>query len=117
MSSWIGRDASDGQMGVTLSAVESHLLEFGGLWPCYVSQAHHGVTAPDFGRPFVRPEELTKGHMYAFVLDANFRTNFPPLEQADMLFRYALTTHRGSWDEGTPRDFGWSVGNPLAAVS
>ena len=52
-------DASDGQIGVTLAAVDSHLLEFGGLWPCYVSQAHHGVTPPDFGRPFVKPEELT----------------------------------------------------------
>ncbi len=35
-------DASDGEVGVTLAAIESHLLEFGGLWPCYVSQAHSG---------------------------------------------------------------------------
>ena len=104
-------------MGVTLSAVESHLLEFGGLWPCYVSQAHHGVTPPDFGRPFVKAEELTKGHMYAFVLDSNFRTNFPPLQQADLLFRYSLTTHKGNWTDGRPRDFGWGVANPLIAVS
>ena len=104
-------------MGVTLSAVESHLLEFGGLWPCYVSQAHHGVTPPDFGRPFVQAEELTKGHMYAFVLDSNFRTNFPPLQQADLLFRYAITAHKGTWNDGAPRDFGWGVGNPLVAVS
>lgn len=109
--------ASDGQMGVTLSAVESHLLEFGGLWPCYVSQAHHGVTPPDFGRPFVNLDELTKGHMYAFVLDSNFRTNFPPLEQADLLFRYAITAHQGDWRAGRVRDFGWAVGNPLVAVS
>ena len=109
--------AGDGQVGVTLSAVESHLLEFGGLWPCYVSQAHHGVTPPDFGRPFVKAEELTKGYMYSFVLDSNFRTNFPPLEQADLLFRYSLTTHKGKWTDGNPRDFGWGVANALIPVS
>ncbi len=109
-------DASDGQAGVTLSAIDSHLLEFGGLHPCYVSQAHHGVTPPDFGHPFVAAEEMTRGHMYAFVLDANFRTNFPPLEQADLLFRYAITTHKGTCNNGASRDFGWSVGNPLVAV-
>jgi len=110
-------DVSDGQIGVTLSPVESHLLEFGGLWPCYVSQAHHGVTPPDFGRPFVKAEELTNGHMYSFVLDSNFRTNFPPTQQGDLLFRYSITTHQGDWKKGRPRDFGWAIGNPLMPVS
>lgn len=109
-------DVSDGQTGVTLSAIESHLLEFGGLWPCYVSQAHHGVTPPDFGRDFVKPEELTKGHIYAFVINSNFRTNFQPVQQDDMLFRYCLTTHKGQWKEGRCRDFGWSAANPLIGV-
>ena len=109
--------ASDGKVGVTLSPIESHLMEFGGLWPCYVSQAHHGVDPPDFGKPFVTAEEMTKGHMVAFVLDANFQTNFPPLEQTDLLFRYAITAHEGNWTDAKARDFGWGVGNPLVAVS
>jgi len=79
-------DVSDGQLGVTLSAVESHLMEFGGLWPNYCSQAHHGFTAPDFGRPFVTPGEMNKGSMYA------------------------------DWKAGHPRDFGWAVANPLIPV-
>jgi len=107
---------ADGPWGVTLAAVESHLLEFGGLWPCYVSQAHHGVTPPDFGQPFVRRGQIERGHMYAFVHDANFRTNFAPLEQADLLFRYALTAGPGDWTQGGPRDFGWAAGNPLQAI-
>jgi hypothetical protein len=109
-------DVSDGQMGVTLSAIESHLLEFGGLWPCYVSQAHHGVTPPDFGRDFVKPEELTKGHVYAFVINSNFRTNFQPVQQDDMLFHYSVTTHKGGWKQGRCRDSGWSAANPLVGV-
>jgi alpha-mannosidase len=109
-------DVSDGKVGVTLSGIESHLLEFGGLWPCYVSQAHHGVTPPDFGREFVKPGEVTKGHMYAFVIDSNFRTNFQPVQQGDILFRYCVTTHAGDCKEGRPRDFGWAAGNPLIGV-
>jgi len=109
-------DVSDGKAGVTLSCIDSHLLEFGGLWPCYVSQAHHGVTPPDFGREFVKQSELTKGYMYSFVLDSNFRTNFQPVQQADMLFRYSITTHEKGWKEGHCRDFGWAICNPLFPV-
>jgi alpha-mannosidase len=106
----------DGKVGITLSPVESHLLEFGGLWPSYVSQAHHGATPPDFGREFVKPADVTKGHMYSYVLNSNFRTNFQPLQQGDFLFLYSITTHEGDWKEGRARDFGWAVGNPLVPV-
>jgi len=109
-------DVTDGKIGVTLSCIESHLLEFGGLWPCYVSQAHHGVTPTDFGREFVKPGELTKGYMYSFILNSNFCTNFETVQQADMLFRYSITTHKGGWKKGRPRDFGCAIGNPLIAV-
>jgi len=67
-------DVSDREVGVTLCPLEAHLVEFGGLWPCYVSQAHHGFTPPDFGRPFVKPEELRNAHLYSFLLASNFRT-------------------------------------------
>ena len=110
-------DASDGQVGVTLAPVESHLLEFGGLWPCYVSQAHHGATPPDFGSPFVKPDELTKGHMYSFALDSNFRTNFASTQQGDLLFRYSIASHKGDWKEGRAHDFGWEAANPLMPVA
>ncbi len=109
-------NVSNESVGVTLSPWESHLLEFGGLWPCYVSQAHHGVTAPDFGQPFVKPEQLTKGHMYAFVLDSNFRTNFQPVQQSDILFRYCLTSHAGPVANSRCRNVGWAFHNPLMAV-
>lgn len=109
-------DVSDGQIGMTLSAAESHLMEFGGLWPCYVSQAHHGLTPPKFGQPFTTTEQMNKGHIYAFVMDSNFRTNFQPVQQGDILFRYSLTSHQGDWSKGGCRDFGWSFANPLIAV-
>ncbi len=107
---------SNPNIGITLSPVESHLLEFGGLWPCYVSQAHHGATPAGFGQPFVKPEQVTKGHMYAFVLDSNFRTNFQPVQQSDILYRYSLTSSKGPQASSENRDFGWSVHNPLIGV-
>jgi len=109
-------DVSDGEVGVTLCPRDSHLLEFGGLWPSYVSQAHHGVTSLDFGSEFVRADQLTKGHMYAYVLDNNFQTNFPSVQCGDLLFRYSINTHEGGWKEGRPRDFGWAIANPLVPM-
>ena len=88
-------------------------MEFGGLWPCRVSQAHHGMTPPDFEKPFIRPDQVVRGHIYSFVMDSNFRTNFQPVQQGDMLFRYSLTTGAAESSPGTPaaglstaRDFG-----------
>jgi len=135
-------DVSDGKMGITFSSIEAHLVEFGGLWPGYVSQAHHGVTPPYFEHEFLKPGELTKGYMYSYVLESNFRTNFQPVQQGDMLFRYSITTavhevtaerseaenqqrrqfeaerseHKGDWKEGKPRYFGWAIGNPLIPI-
>ncbi|MBN1851534.1 MAG: hypothetical protein JW829_02385 [Pirellulales bacterium] len=110
-------DVSDSKVGLTLSPVESHLLEFGGLWPCYVSQAHHGIDPAGYGAPFVNPDQISKGHMYAFVMNSNFRTNFQPVQQSDILFRYSIFPHAGDWKAGQCPRFGWSVGNPLFATT
>jgi len=107
-------NVSDGKVGITFTPVDSHLVEFGGLHPCYVSQAHHGVTPPNFGADFVT--EMTKGYMYSFAIDSNFRTNFQATQLGDILFRYSITTHKGDWLNGRPRDFGWAIGNPLTPV-
>ncbi|MBC8472518.1 MAG: hypothetical protein H8D56_23900 [Planctomycetes bacterium] len=104
-------DVSDGQFGITLSPVESHLLEFGGLWPNYCSQAHHGIDPPGFGADFIKPQQVTKGHMYAFAMSSNFRTNFQPVQQSEILFHYSLTSHEGNWRKGDCARFGWSAAN------
>jgi hypothetical protein len=104
-------DVSDGQFGITLSPAESHLLEFGGLWPNYCSQAHHGIDPPGFGADFMTPEQVTRGYMYAFVMSSNFRTNFQPVQQSEILFHYSLTTYEGNWQNGNCARFGWSAAN------
>jgi alpha-mannosidase len=107
-------DVSDGKTGITLSPVDAHLVMFGGLNSVETSQAHHGVDSPTFGAPYIT--ELKKGHMYSFVMNNNFQTNMPPTQLGDVLFRYSVTSHKGNWIEGRPRDFGWAASNPLIPV-
>ena len=93
------------------------MVEFGGLWPGYVSQAHHGATPPGYGHDFLRsPAQLDKGHIYSYVMDNNFRTNFEPFQVADLLFRYCLTTHPGDWRAAGSARFGWAAAAPLEPV-
>ncbi|MCS7236650.1 MAG: glycosyl hydrolase-related protein [Thermoguttaceae bacterium] len=111
---WVA--AWDGSLTAVICPIESHLIELGGLWPCYVSQAHHGVTAPDFGLPFVQPEQMKKGHIFSFVHASNFRTNFPVIQQADLLYRFSMTTLKTAEGLDRPARFGWEVAYPLEAV-
>ena len=108
-------DVSDGQVGITLTPIDSHLVEFGGIHPFHVSPAHRNVEPKDFKQGYVDKSAVTTGHMYSFVLASNFCTNFQPSQQGDLLFRYSLTTHEGDWQTGQPRDFGWARANPLMA--
>ena len=110
-------NVNDGKIGITLSPLDSYLLEFGGLWPCYISPGVHvGVMPEDTGWIDTVPTKFTKGHMYAYVLENNFRTNFSPAQDGELLFRFSLTSHRSDGKSGQSRDFGWAVTNPLISV-
>jgi alpha-mannosidase len=102
---------------VAWSSLEAPLVTIGGLWPGYVSQAHHGVAPPGYGHEFLRDAaQMEKGQVYSYVMANNFRTNFSPVQVADCLFRYSLTSYRGDWREGDAVRSGWSVANPLLPV-
>jgi alpha-mannosidase len=117
MQHWAAAWDPDGEAGVTWCSLEAPVVEFGGLWPGYVSQAHHGVTPPGYGHDFLRsPAQLEKGHIYSCVTDNNFRTNFEPFQVADLLFRYSLTTHPGDWRQAGSARFGWGAAAPLEPV-
>lgn len=108
-------NVSDGDHGITLAPVDAHLVMFGGLNSSEVSQAHHGVTHGTFGAPYVT--EMNKGHMYSYVINSNFCTNFQTTQSGDILFRYSVTSHKGNWIDGRPREFGWATGNPLISLT
>jgi hypothetical protein len=116
MQHWVR--VGDDQGSVVWSSIEAPVVELGGLWPSPVSQAHHGVTSPEYGRDFLRdPSQLERGHVYSYAIASNFRTNFQPVQTGDMLFRYAMTTQSSDLVQSGARDFGWSVSTPLVPVS
>lgn len=110
-------DVCDETGGVTWTSLDAPVMELGGLWPGYVSEAHHCVTPPGFGHDFLRdPAQLDRGHIYSYVFANNFRVNFQPVQLADVLFRYSITTHSGDWRAGRAGRFGWQAMMPLMAV-
>jgi len=109
-------DVSDGRIGITLTPIDSHLLEFGGMHPFHVSPAHRNVEPRDFRKGYAAEADFALAHVYSFALASNFCTNFQPAQQGDLLFRYSLMTHKGDWTTGQPRDFGWARANPLMPV-
>jgi hypothetical protein len=112
MQHWV--TLSDSTGGVVWCSLEAPVVAFGELWPVSVSQAHQGILPPEFRRPFIRDSsQFWKGHLYSYALINNFRTNFQPVQVAETLFRYSLTT-TGSEPSGC--DFGWGVSSPFQGV-
>ncbi|MBX2997288.1 MAG: hypothetical protein KF893_02165 [Caldilineaceae bacterium] len=102
--------------GITWTSRDAPMVEFGGLWPGYVSSAHHGVTPPGYGHPFLQPGELQQSHLYSLFMHNNFRTNFINVHTGEILLRYSFTSHEGDWRAGRARNFGWGVSNPPLPV-
>lgn len=111
---------SDAKTSIAWSPVDNHLAEFGGMWPGYVSGAHHGVTAPGYGDPFLKPGEITKGHIYSLVMYNNYQTNFINVQPSEFMCRYSFTSFpreaNAGQDPANARDFGWDVTNPPVGV-
>ena len=102
--------------GVTFSSIEAPILEFGGLSPGYISQAHHLLTFKGYGHEF-KKTKFEKGYLYSYIMNNNFRTNFYNVQVSDSLFRYSFTSHRGNWREAKAYRFGWEFLNPLIPVN
>lgn len=103
------------EWGVIWTGVDAPMAEFGGLWPGYVSSAHHQACGPSYGHSFLKPGELAQSHIYSLVSYNNFNTNFVNAHPCEYLVRYSFGTHVGSWREGGARRFGWNVAHrPLA---
>jgi alpha-mannosidase len=109
-------DVFDDEGGIVWTAVDTPMAEFGGLWPGYMSGAHHGVRGPGYGHPFLRPGELERGHIYSLVSYNNFRTNFINVHPGEFLVRYSFGSHEGDWRDARASQFGWNAANPPLPV-
>lgn len=108
----VGNDSG----GIIWTPLDAPMAEFGGLWPGYVSGAHHGVTGPGYGHAFLRPGDLVHGHIYSLISYNNFNTNFLNVSPGEVVLRYAFTTHQGDWRADAVRHFGWDAANPPLGV-
>jgi hypothetical protein len=113
---WV--EVSNARHGVVWSSVDAPMASFGGWWPGYLSGAHHGVTPPGYGHPFLKPGELAHGHLYSLLMTHNYRTNFLNARAGESLFRFAFTA-RGPAAGPQPVSagaFGWGAADPLLGV-
>jgi len=60
--------------------------------------------------------DLTNGHLYAYVMNNYWFTNYLAGQGGDFVFRFALTS-RPQADSVASAQFGWNVSNPLTAVA
>ena len=112
---WV--DVWDREGGVAWASLDAPVVALGELWPSPVSQAHHAVTGPGFGREFLgHPSQFENGHIYSYALVNNFRTNFQPVQSGDLLFRHAMTTYVSPRERRRARAFGQAVAVPLLPV-
>jgi len=59
--------------------------------------------------------DLTNGHLYAYVMNNYWFTNYLAGQGGDFVFRFAVTSRSGR-DVSAAARFGWAASNPLAAV-
>jgi hypothetical protein len=55
------------------------------------------------------------GHLYAYVMNNYWHTNYKAGQDGDFTFRFAITS-RPKADSAASAQFGWAVSNPLLAV-
>ena len=59
--------------------------------------------------------DLANGHLYAYVMNNYWFTNYLAGQGGDFVFRFAVTSRLGR-DAAAAARFGWAVSNPLAAM-
>lgn len=98
-------DASNNDMGVTLSTIDAALVEYGhprpGFWDNY------GRKPKD---PVVKPEN---SNMFLYLMNNFFQTNIMVDQPGAKRFDFSLRSHAGNWKTGKAYQFAWETSNPL----
>jgi hypothetical protein len=65
---------------------------------------------------WLRELPLNTGHLYAYIMNNYWHTNYKPGQGGEHVFRFSITS-RAKADNTTSAQFGWAASNPLQAVS
>ncbi len=75
-----------------LAMREARVIEVGGIHPTAVSQAHRHLSPEGYDRPYITRQDISNGHLVSMILYNNCQTNFPPTQQGEVLYHYAVTS-------------------------
>jgi hypothetical protein len=101
-------DVSNDRYGITVSPVESSLVEYGYPRACPIV----GGREQDFEREMQYPRQ---SRMYLYLLDNMFDVNIRWDQPGPIHFSWSLRSHPGNWQQGKADEFGWNAQNPLVA--
>lgn len=113
---WV--DVCNENYGITWTPLDTPMAELGGLWPGYVSGAHHGARGPGYGHAFHGLDEMKKSHIYSMVSYNNFCTNFVNAHPGECVVRYSFTSgeRRNRAAAALAHQFGRQAANPPLPV-
>lgn len=98
-------DASNEEFGVTLSTVETNLINYGHPRPVYWNN--------DGRRPkedVVKPEN---SNMFLFLMNNFFQTNVQVDQPGTKNYTFSINSHAGNWQKGKAYNFGWESSHPI----
>lgn len=98
-------DASNDEFGVTLSTIESALVEYGFPRPGYWDG---GARKPM--EEIKKPENST---MFLYLMNNFFSTNICVDQPGHKEFTFSINSHNGDWKTGQAYKFGWESSHPI----
>jgi hypothetical protein len=107
-------DVSNQRYGVTVSAPESSLVEYGQPRSCPnpICHLNAGDAVNSYEMQMTPP---ANSRMYLYLMSNMFDTNIPLSQAGPARFTWSLRSHGGDWREGRADQFGWETMNPLVA--
>ncbi len=109
---WVDASSTAEDFGVTWATAEAPMVELGEITKpsCWWALAD-----PLYYDPGVYPYEPGFPHIYSEIMNNYHNTNFNYLQLGSGTWRYAVTSHAGSWDRPEVARFGWDLASPLTA--
>ena len=98
-------DASNKDFGVTLSTIETNLVEYGHPRPVYWD---NGGSRPK--EEIVKPEN---SNMFLFLMNNFFQTNVKVDQPGLKKFTFSINSHGGDWKNGKAYQFAWETSHPI----
>jgi len=102
---------SDGEIGIAWTSQDAPVVRFGGAWTTNLSPEFQLVPPKKADTP-----NLTNAHLYSLLMTGNYKTGFSNVQVTDMLFRYSVTSFKGTQRDNQAGHFGQARMLPLYPV-